>query len=196
MSKEFAIVGHGDWMFNSGLGDEIDSFDRVMRFPFYSYQRRILVDRKKNWGTKTTDLCVSSQTIPAMIQDGVIPEEATWIWTRPGLWNPKYIYQNEKFKTRRAQGAINQWQIAFQRKGPTGYADSSGKKFIFSRGTAAVVIACHYIKPRTLTLYGYQNVMRGYSERYTVHDWHKERELIKEVAEFYKVKIETDREST
>ena len=196
--REFAIIGHGDWMFDSGLGDEIDKFDRVMRFPFYEYQRRVVSDdeRSFNWGKKTTDLCVSVQTIPAMIQDGTIPERHTWMWTRPGDWNDKYITQNKMFKPIRAMAAITPWQMEFQKMGAKAVKTTHGKQPIFSRGTAAVIIVCHYIKPKELTLFGFQNVMRAYSDRYTIHDWWTERELIKKVSDFYKVKIKTDREAT
>lgn len=181
------IVGHGASV--RGLGKRIDEHE-VVRLKDPSWQ----FERPHDFGSRLDYLCSSTETMPQMLDCRKTPKE---YWAQP-----KYGHYNKGTESQflsRAKAPLkiplelfNEWNARYVEAGMTHRN--------FSLGSAAIIFACEFLKPRTIFLAGFDNLMEPERLEYhkanrgkwvTHHDWKTENAMLKVVAGHYGTEIRT-----
>jgi len=182
------VVGHGASMIGSGLGAKIDAADAVVRF--------LKREGKppEDWGERSDVLCTGTQDHSRVINEGVVPEIATWVYSKPGdiipmdrsarvryrdEWGVDYydgvdeqmlLLRLHKYKPVICY-ELWPWYARYKALGATGYLNPNRNDGMpsFGQGVAGVISACVRLRPRRLILAGFDNTWAGSSENYL--DW-------------------------
>jgi hypothetical protein len=203
---DIILVGNGCGLYNTGRGYRIDrDYDEVVRFGVRRLQP------PDHFGIRVDYIVTSTRNHSDVINEGIVPKQ-TWVFCRPGQvkkgsdeekmyferlaeFNPVICYETWR------------WAIRFNKMGATGYIDPrQGKPGLlpsFSQGTAGIIIAAERLKPKSITLAGFDNWWAGDSDvfdntnrRYwgiqpgpTLHDYATERKLGSVLAAHYGFKL-------
>ena len=194
------IVGHGPSMLEYEWKDKIDSFDYVIR------QKRIGMEMVKqnpnNFGTKTDILCGS-----ATIREQLVADCEKWVFfdSRHTGWNPEAMgdYRMNKplcdiwnglYRSMRTKWAAEDSRVVSGRT-----SDDKGHTHM-SAGLHTIIYTCVFLKPKEITLVGFDNVKTGdftWSvtrgqdwKGYPDHRWDIENKMLNYISTMYDVTIE------
>lgn len=196
------IVGHGPSMLDRERGQEIDSFDTVIR------QKGIgLTESRKRplyFGVKTDYLC-GSATIRQQLQ----AQCEKWIFfdSRHRGWKPEEcdpeVFRSDKklcdlwnglYRGRRTEWTNEDHRVVSGRT-----SDSKGHTHM-SAGLHTIIYTCAFLKPDVITLVGFDNVRTGQFtwsvtrgedwKGYPDHRWDIENKMLDYITTMYNVKIE------
>jgi len=147
MQKTVCIVGHGPSTQGRELGKIIDSYDIVIRMVECDWQDELDYGKKYNIG---------------VFSSGVSFSQARKAKRKP---SDKYWYYLTKGKHLENQydsyGAYRQREMITLRKTVWKYKQKNHKFSRFTRGTAAVIAAVEFLKPKEIALVGFDTVMKG-----------------------------------
>jgi hypothetical protein len=201
MAGKIAVVGHGPTMLNSNLGDNIDSYDIVIRQKAVS--QSLVHNYPKDFGTKTSIICGSYT-----IKEALLWEPAANIWVfvdsrhekinikpdlRFTLLKDKCDYWNNFYRSLRTDDFTRHEKM-------TTHATSSdvGHNHM-SCGLHTIMYACEILKPKKLTLFGFDNISSGKFNwsltrgpdwnQYPDHRWDIEKEMLLVLADRYSVEF-------
>lgn len=214
-------VGHGPSLTESQRGAEIDDHDFIVRMK----RSKPFLDRPQWFGTKTDAVVCSLALVPAIVEWNA-PEYWAFIDSRysdmteeqideylkgnwgslPYRWDKTVCDQwNARYRDLREFVKINdekemprpKFELGEQMEvKPT--SDEYGHTHM-SAGLHALIYACHFLKPETITLAGYDNVVSGnwtWSlargpdwNQYPDHRFDIEHEMLPEIEEVFGVKI-------
>jgi hypothetical protein len=189
MIEKTAIICHGPSLQNSSMGNYIDSFQYVMRFPYLKNWQM-----PKDYGIKTSYFCGTVARVEERLNKH-IPELGYFIWSKNAR-NKLNDFSKNLIKT-------------YGGKDVTEIVESWRKKLTkchhpyFSHGTAAVCIAAEIIKKPIVLLgadllkEGNANVTNyigswlyeGRKPHRMGHPLDQERRIIDQISEKYKLKI-------
>lgn len=138
-----AIIGHGPSLRGGGLGEYIDSFKYVIRFPHLNDWQT-----PKDYGVRTSYFCATIGRIKFRIRKQ-IPEFGYFLWNKHfGRGVPRKLCSLLSIrKYRDVSGLIHKWQ----RKLPERCCG------VFSHGTAGICIAASKIG-LPITAFGYDDL--------------------------------------
>lgn len=205
MSRDVVIVGHGRSAVGAGLGKEIDKHKRIVRLKVASEET---LRNPTDYGTRRDILC-GSWKIKDYLHNLIADEYWVFLDSRNTLVR-SYEITNEltrsivmpeicrKWTEWYVKARVPTWeQSSLQIKSPV-YSDSLGHVH-FSTGSYALVYAAHILRPKSISLVGYDNVLsgsfsksvtrRGNWSKYPDHRWDTENLLMKEIAKEYNVEI-------
>lgn len=192
-----AIIGHGPSMAGKGAGEVVDSHDIVVRMAECDFQS------PEDYGVKYTIGVSCDGTSEKLRQASLRIPEAYWYYDTKLLGKTQrdgYQVLSDGVRVRTIQGIVSKWLKSGETK--------------FSRGTASFIACCEILHPARITLFGFDDVARGYTladghggehprelSRYlrekgistfrnpTDHDWAREPEIIREVASVFGVEV-------
>lgn len=184
--SDVIIVGHGTSPKGKGWGARIDEHT-VIRLKNPTWQT------KEDYGRRLDYLCSSTETMPAMLDYKTVPKQY-WAQPKRGKWSeitearfrerakaplliPLDIYMPwlEKFWTLRKEDTPN-----------------------ISVGLSAIIFASALLKPDTISLVGFDNLLNPHNMWYdkadrgrwvTRHEWHVENAMLPMVEAEYGVKV-------
>jgi Glycosyltransferase family 29 (sialyltransferase) len=184
-----SIVGHGPSLKGSGLGDLIDAYDHVVRMKNCGD----LLKEPGDYGLRTDFMCSSTEVLRVM----KVKALQYWGYPKYGTYNKESV---EKFaKTIDVpllipHAVCNAWNDYFR--------SLTSQHPNYSTGMAAIVIACHYLRPEEIYLAGFDTLLNPeikYSStvetpwnkngNYPNHDWKAENKMLDKLRETYQVNI-------
>lgn len=184
------IVGHGPSLKGAHRGEEIDSFDKVVRL-----KGSHTVLWTDDYGSRTDALCASTEIMGCFFK-----QEASEYWAYP---------KNGDYDRRVAISAIEKLQkpvmipITFVNRWNSYFRQMGACHNNVSTGMGAILIAIHRWKPEKIALAGFDTLMnpevsfarddripRSGFGPYPNHDWGKEHDLIPILSDQYNVEIE------
>jgi hypothetical protein len=186
------IVGHGPSLKGAALGGRIDSCDFVVRLKNCS----MLLAEKRDYGTKTSALCTSTETLMNLTK---VKATEYWGYPKKGDYSEARRRGAERklgAKIQIAVDACRLWNAAFLELG--------GKHPNVSTGLGALITALELKKPEVLYLAGFDKVLNPMSKGYistvptawnadgqkdTGHDWVTENLLLGYIQAHYRVPI-------
>lgn len=211
MSKVI-IVGHAPSMLLEEMGELIDSYDTVIRLK--NCQQTL--SKPLFYGTKT-DIIGGSLTIAGNLRD--LPSDKFWVWTdsRHEAWEWEeranalpQIFRgkgevfidrdlcdlwNNTYRTMRVASPETNWDDAMR---ASIYDTGEGENHM-SQGLHALVYACALLKPDTVDLIGFDNVMTGEFNwsvtrgeewtKYPRHRWDLENQMVDLISKQYGVQV-------
>jgi hypothetical protein len=142
-----AVIGHGPSLHGSGLGEYIDSFKYVIRFPYLKdWQTPI------DYGVRTSYFCATVSRINKRMRKK-LPEFGYFLWDKhygsvPLKWKCKQV-RIETVKN--VSGLIQEWQEKLPESSPCRF---------FSHGTAGICIAAAKLGG-PITVFGCDNLKIG-----------------------------------
>jgi hypothetical protein len=122
--NKIAIIGHGPSLYGKNLGEYIDSFKYVFRFPYSGNWQT-----EKDYGTKISYCCATVNRIKKL---NIVAEHGYFLWSKRRAVIGKHQLHNVEDVT----GLIKLWQKRLPK----------GAYPFFSHGTAAICIACARFK--------------------------------------------------
>jgi len=179
--KEIVIVGNGPSLYRREYGEQIDSFDTVIRIgDYYTWQK------KKDHGSKTDYVAVRTNGINH-IKDAR-PSKGIWVHRRIASdrevdeWKRKIdgLLENAEFCKENWR-----WGERLHRECGTS---------ILSQGFSTIAIAAEKLKPNIIYIGGMDNLMAGREDyywtnytikKYDTHCFSVERRLLDEMKEEY-----------
>ena len=190
MTDSTVIIGHGPSLQNSSMGQYIDSFKYVLRFPYF-----------KNWqipehyGIRTSYFCATVGRAKARLRKRRKPDHGYYIWSK----NQKNIGDKLNTLIEKHGGKNVTHLIAFWQEHLT-----KCKYPFFSHGTGGICVAAAILKKNIIVLgcdllktgdvsnkeYIGSWTYEGRYERGIGHPLDQERNIVNKIAEFYNVKIE------
>ncbi len=195
-----AIIGHGPSMLNSGLGDKINSYDTVIR---QKYAGGELIKKFPNdFGKKVSYICGS------------------WTIRNSLFWHsaPVWVFCDSRHENIELSGSepftillreCNYWNNIYRNLRSSEYArhekmtvhktSSDIGHNHMSCGLHTIIYACHILRPKAITLFGFDNLKTGqftwsltrgqqWSE-YPDHRWDTENIMLKEISKYYDVEF-------
>jgi hypothetical protein len=189
------VVGHGHSLKGARLGEKIDACGVVIRLKNCS----MLLCEKKSYGRKTDVMCSSTEVLPYLAK---VKAKEYWGYPKKGSYNKSSVWNLERKVVPDGGKVIiplevcNLWNCFFLELG--------GRHTNVSTGLAAVIIALDRLKPQTLYLAGFDNVMdpniKGYKctvptlynkngTKDTGHDWQTENRMLPYLALKYGTEI-------
>jgi predicted metal-binding transcription factor (methanogenesis marker protein 9) len=197
-----AIVGHGPSMLNSSLGPTIDSYDIVIRQKAISAS--LVTNFAKDFGKKTSVVCGSYT-----IKESLFWANKANVWVfidsrhekihiqedlRFTILKDKCNYWNNFYRSLRTENFIrNEKMTIHQTSSDVGHNH-------MSCGLHTIMYACEILKPKKLSLFGFDNVSSGKFtwsmtrgpdwNQYPDHRWDIEKELLLTLADKYSVDFE------
>lgn len=178
------VVGHGP-----GLKDKGEEIDKhiVVRLKWGEH----LLKYPQDYGTRTDYLCASTE-IPQAFKGLELKEY--WGYPKKGYYDESRIL-SANLPILVPLNLCNTWNAWFRATG--------AKHPNVSTGTAAIIIACHKLKPKKVLLAGFDTLMnpevrfsrnkkvpRSGVGPYPNHDWKKEHDLLDLIRDAYDVEIE------
>lgn len=202
--KDTIIIGHGPSLFKAGLGEFIDSHKNVIRIVNFLWQD------KKNYGSKVDYISLTEgqfKYIPLFKTwtSKIIPKEL-WIgygFGGGGPYPPPAGRRGDNFKEKyKKHNPVIFNDLPFYWRHVAKHRFLATPKQ-FSSGFLAVMTACSHLRPKQITIAGFDNIKKGNGKGYQSgdmphalkdddlrHDWKLEKDLINAVAYTYKVKVE------
>jgi len=198
-----AIIGHGPSMLNSNFGDTIDSYDIVIRQKAISYD--LVKKYPKDFGSKTSIICGSYTIKDALLFWNNLAD--VWVFvdsrhdkisiktdTRFTILKDKCDYWNNFYRSLRTEDFIRNEKMTIH---PT--SSELGHNHM-SCGLHTIMYACEILKPKKLTLFGFDNITSGKFNwsltrgpnwnLYPDHRWDIEKEMLLVLADRYSVEFE------
>ena len=170
------IIGHGPSLKNSGLGEYIDSFHYVMRFPQFGDFQLL-----KDYGRRTSYYCATNRKGKLLSS---FPEFGYYRWSK---YNGRTAYKHDNSTD--VSKLIHSWQARLPK----------GAYPFLSHGTAGICIAAAKIK-KPITVLGCDALKSGdpdprryhnnQRQKKICHSFGCERKLVDEMAKEYAVSIE------
>lgn len=186
-SKVICVVGHGPSLRKAGYGEQIDSYDTIIRMINCDWQNRNDYGRKYHIGIH----CPAQKSFS---QPRRKPEECYFIYY-PRLWKDKKLGRRARLYKRK---------VWFEGEWLAGLWSNKH----FSRGTAAALMAMKYYRPEKIVLAGMTKVCgdlrKNYREHHPVeldnahkfwgntntHNWVHEGLILKQMAFLYGTELE------
>lgn len=197
---DVVIVGHGPSLLSARQGERIDSFDKVIR------QKRCQETLKypEQYGTRKDVVC-GSWTIRAELWKVGTPEIWVFMDSRHEKVPEVEVQAAQRQGWRVNRGLCNEWNGRYRNRRtaytrPEGMAefDPLGHPHL-SAGFHALLYACHFLKPRSVTLAGFDNVETGRFtwsitrgpewSQYPDHRWDIEHEMLQDVQNEWDVEV-------
>ena len=207
MSGRAAIVGHGSSMQESGLGGEIDGFERIVRV---KQGWQLTRTNSKDFGIR---LDIHCSTLKTWRPYWKIPIREYWGYQNfPGqdVALSKIREHFGSIKVETADATIKHWLGIYR-----GFADirgggerasdgmvKEGDEPWFSTGMAAIVMAGQILRPAEIVLFGFdhlatgkredfKNIFRPKDHVYPRHAWNVENRMLSLIEAHYGVRIES-----
>lgn len=165
------IIGHGKSPLNKGWGPRIDE-GLVVRLKNPSWQN------KEDYGSRVDYMCSSCETLPVMLDYKNVPKEY-WGQPKKGSWNAT---TEANFRSRAK--ALLKIQIDLHNKWNPIFLDLTDKDVPnHSLGMAAITYVAEILKPETIFLVGFDNLLdpsrldyhkANFGKWVTRHDWFAE----------------------
>ena len=190
MTEKAVIIGHGPSLQNSRLGDRIDAFKYVVRFPYAGDW-----PSAADYGTRTSFICATVGRARDKLRRE-IPDDGYFFWDKTGAEIPAGLMSLiADSGGENVTGLIAGWQKKMTKLKPI-YP-------YFSHGTAAICIMAHKFGLPVVVL-GCDNLAAGnadhkkymgswyYEKRRQPpcgHDLAAEREMVEMMATKYNIKI-------
>lgn len=205
MSRDVVIVGHGRSVIGAGLGKEIDKYKRIVRLKYVSEET---LKNPYDYGTRRDILC-GSWKIRDALHELVAEEYWVFLDSRNKLVRSFEINNEltrslvfpelcEEWTRKYVELRSDQWSMTEHQVRSREYSDDRGHLHC-STGSYALLYAAHILRPKSITLIGYDNVVagvfnksvtrRGNWSKYPDHRWDTENLLMKEIAKEYNVEI-------
>lgn len=186
---KICIVGHGPSLKGRGLGQLIDSHEKVVRLKGSGN-----VIGKRDYGSKTDALCASTEIMGTFFKANA---GEYWAYPKKGVYNligaGELIGRLEK-PVMIPLTFCNHWNGRFRQMGACHHNVSTGM--------AAILISVHRWQPHEIVLAGFDTLLnpsvkfdrnpeipRSGDGPYPNHDWQKENELLTVLRNVYKVDI-------
>jgi hypothetical protein len=180
------IIGHGPSLKDSNMGQYIDNFKYVIRFPYFKNWQI-----PKNYGTKTSYFCVSSGK-QTTLKKRKIPDRGYLVWNKHG----ESIGENmdrliKKFGGKNFTDILVTWQAQLKKC----------RYPFFSSGTAAIcaaaalinkpiiVLGCDCLKTGDTNNYIGSWFYEGRRKHEMGHPVDQERKIIDRISDHYNLKI-------
>lgn len=200
--NSIAIIGHGPSMINSNFGNLIDSYSTVIRQKLVS--RDLVAYSSADFGTKTNIVCGSYTIKEALFWH---PSAKVWVFIDSRHKNLSFTDESTRYTL--LKDTCNEWNEIYRSLRTdnyikdirmTTYATSSdlGHNHM-SCGTHTIIYACEILKPKEITLFGFDNVKngsftwsmtRGESwKQYPDHRWDIENKLLSLIQDKYSVEF-------
>jgi len=208
---EVIICGHGPSMLMEEMGAEIDGFETVVRLK----RCQETLEHPQYYGTKT-DIVGGSWNIVQQLK-GI--GEATRYWgfidsrhpnindnhvkAMEGLFEP-YEFQCSLEQCRywddiyrSSRNAVTEWPSQVKQGK---HSDEVFGHNHLSQGLKALIYVGHFLKPKTVTLAGFDNVYSGQFtwsitrgpewQQYPDHHWETEMKMVETIADYYGMQVE------
>lgn len=188
--EKTVIIGHGPSLQNSRLGERIDAFKYVVRFPYVGDWQAAA-----DYGTRTSFVCATVGRARDKLRNET-PDKGYFFWDKKGEKIPEdLISLIELFGGENVTALIVGWQKKMTKLKPV-YP-------YFSHGTAAICIMAHKFRLPVVAL-GSENLSAGNSDHKEYigswyheerrqppsgHDLAAERQMLEMMATKYNVKI-------
>lgn len=197
-----AIIGHGPSMMNSNMGSFIDSYDIVIRQKPVSYN--LVINNFKDFGKKTDIIC-GSWTVKGALKW----HNTALIWTfidarhefEEIIFSDDYVVLpdlcntwNKKFRDMRTDTFNFKDKVITYKT-----SDTKGTRHM-SCGLHTILYTCELLKPKTISLFGFDNVKNGNFTwsltrgktwaGYADHRWDTEHHMLNEISKKYSVCFE------
>ena len=199
------IVSHGPSLIKEPQGDYIDSFEFVVRQKVIAEE---LLKRPEYFGSKTDAIVGSWNQAPWMSNEF---ERWVFIDSRFDHLEDDAIFEMcETYGVKIDKAVCDKWNARFrkQRTAPfrtlpdgmttTTASDEYGHRHM-SSGLHALLYTCHFLRPKAVTLIGYDNVQSGNFtwslargpdwKQYPDHLWWLEHKMVPQIAREYRVQI-------
>lgn len=201
-SMKIAIVGHGPSLQSAGLGPIIDSHDIVIRQKAIAHN--LVCTYPKDFGKKTSIIC-GSYTIRESLFWDVNAKIWVFVDSRHSDINipadNRFIilkdvcnYWNNIYRSLRTNNYIRHKKMTIHKT-----SSDVGHNHM-SCGLHTIIYACEILKPKKLTLFGFDNIKsgaftwsltRGESwDQYPDHRWDVEQTLVKNISDKYNVELD------
>lgn len=203
MYNSIAIVGHGPSMANSFFGTTIDSYNTVIRQKAVSSE--LVKYHSKDFGQKTDIVCGSYTIREALFWH---PSAKVWVFidsrhsdlvnldkSNKFLLLPEFCnHWNNIYRSLRSSNFIKNSKMS-------NYSTSSsiGHNHM-SCGLHTILYACEILKPKKLTLFGFDNIKNGEFtwsltrgkewNQYPDHRWDTENIMVNTISKEYSVEME------
>jgi hypothetical protein len=197
-----AIIGHGPSVKGSSFGNIIDSHDIVIRQKLVS--QTLINTYPKDFGQKTSIVCGSYTIKEALFWE---PKADIWVFLdsrhekinikqdlRFIILEDKCNYWNNFYRSLRTEDFTRDEKMTIH---PT--SSDVGHNHM-SCGLHTIMYACEILKPKKLTLFGFDNVALGKFnwsltrgpewDQYPDHRWDIEKELLLILSDHYSVDFE------
>lgn len=199
---KISIIGHGPSMLNSNLGAIIDSYDIVIRQK--AVAASLINTYPEDFGKKTSIICGSYTIRESLFWD---TKAQVWVFVdsrhekinikpdlRFNLLKEKCDYWNNFYRSLRTENFTRNDKMTVH---PT--SSDIGHNHM-SCGLHTIMYACEILKPKKLTLFGFDNISSGSFnwsltrgkewDQYPDHRWDIEKEVLLALADRYSVDFE------
>jgi len=181
------IVGHGTSLKESGVGPRIDSYDcPIVRFNGFMHGCGI-----EDRGDRVDYLCTTTFQFRRFVADKVIPAREVWVYNTNNYFKFVDLYEGPLYRA-----DLTEWLAIY-----VGLMTKKGSRK-FCKGMAAIIIAADRLSPKSIHLFGFDNLWAGKSEDFetlgssrfkgvytTKHDYAAERMMVDIVSKRYAVNI-------
>lgn len=197
-----AIVGHGPSMMNSNLGSRIDSYDTVIRQKAVS--SALVSNFPNDFGIKTSVVCGSYTIKEALFWSG---HANVWVFVdsrheklnivqdpRFTILKDKCEFWNNLYRSMRTDNFVRDEKMTIHQT-----SSDLGHNHM-SCGLHTIMYACEILKPKKLTLFGFDNISSGKFtwsltrgpqwNQYPDHRWDIEKEILSLMSNKYSVQFE------
>lgn len=185
------IIGHGTSPKGKGWGSRIDE-NIVVRLKDPSWY----LEHRDDYGKRTDYMAASTETLPVMLDCKAVPIEY-WGQPKRGKWSPvteAKFRERAKAPLRIHLDVHEHWNPLFRSLTGTTQAECPNH----SLGMAAITYVCELLKPETVLLVGFDNMLKPNQLEYhkanrgrhpSRHDWFAEHNMLERVAKHYNVTI-------
>lgn len=204
-----AIVGHGPSMLGSCNGELIDSFDFVVRQKALS--QGLILNNKKDFGNKVSAIC-GSWTIKNALFWSYSAQKWVFLDRRHSDVSKAETEKYEKITGARVlKDTCQHWTDLYTNSRSSSYtwshldeitthstSDDKGVRHL-SCGLYTIIYACELLKPKEITLFGFDNIKSGNFtwslargpnwKDYPDHRWDTENALIPVIEKVYEVRL-------
>jgi hypothetical protein len=180
------VVGWGPSLANQGLGKEIDDVPTVIRMPDHGHKWNPQDDHigycESDHGKKTDYFVTSAQMANRLPNNGIIPNKASWIFSRPGDITAE---KENEFKVKLAPykpeicREADQWLNRFIQMGAR---KIENRLPIPQTGAIAAILAMEKLHPKEIYLAGMDSYWDNTQSMRFMHDLNMTRKLLIEVA--------------
>jgi len=192
-----AVVGHGTSLTYAGLGKHIDTYDHVIRMVGSEFSHGDI----ETYGEKCTAVYAHSSQLYHFNRGEntrVWLEDKTPIWCshyakQDDVETKKIIHESKIPNVYNFQKHMNRWYD---------YIEWGPQKI--TKGTAAIICAVEHLKPESITLFGFDNLVRGNNKFYgsakhggvglqachlVGHNLAAEKKIVAFITGFYKIRL-------
>lgn len=174
------IIGHGPSLNGRNRGEEIDEFETVIRLANMPPNRTIdaIPLTHNDHGKKTDYFVVSTADCKHLITKRIVPNQGTWVFSRPGKMDKGVEAAYSKYKAR-CSYEPDKWLNRFDEIGARNLREWS--KAFPCNGTMAIILAHEILKPKAIYLAGFDAWWDYTVTERGGHDYIAERILLAEM---------------